>query len=345
MNVFCSGSLFNKQGSIIKLKLSSETRPEALKSVSTIPNLKMATCGICVKAISGKQIKVTCNECKKHFHGTCANMSKADIEYLVSIDSIWRCQPCTTARRQSMRLETQSTDGNLTLEDVMKAIKRIEDGQKQVITDFNAANELLSARIEDNTTIIREQTVKINQFLEQIVALKTENDTLKKKVLQLEDELDEAQQYSRRNCVEIHGLDVEGGDVLKAVKDVGQALGMCIEDSMVDACHTLGKRSDAAGPPAIIVKFVRRLDAEDMLAKRRVKRQLSTRHLNKNTDTPIYINESLTQKRRILLSRARAAKKEKNFKWVWVRGGKVFMRKEDDGPVKYVKCLADLDNL
>lgn len=345
MNILCCGSLLYLLLSGIILKLCVLRLSEVLKTVSTKPNLKMSICNVCVKVINNKQLKVTCGECKTLFHGSCANMSKADIEYLTSIDSIWRCQPCSSTRRQSMRLEAQSSDGNLTLEDVMIAIKGIEAGQKQVTKDFNAANELLNTRVQDISRAMDEQTNKISQFLEKVVALTAENEALKKKVVQLEDELDEAQQYSRRNCVEVHGLEVKDNNVLEAVKDVGVALGMHIEDSMIDACHTIGKRSENAGPPTIIIKFLRRMDAEMMLKKRREKRQLSTRHLNKPTDTPIYINESLTQKRRILLSRARIAKRDKNYKWVWVRSGKVYMRKEDQGPVKHVKCLADLDSL
>lgn len=349
MNDLCSGSLLRVLVSTFTLKIDSESLFEALNTLSTLtykqPNLKMAACGICAKPISSKQLKLSCSECKKQFHGTCVNMSKADVEYLASIESLWRCQPCTTTRRQSMRLDAQASGSNFTLDDVMKAIKSIEDGQKQVIRDFNEANELLSNRIEDMNSVMKEQAKKISEFLDQVVAFKTENEILKKKVFQLEDELDEAQQYSRRNCVEVHGLAVEDDNVMGAVKDVGIALGMNIEESMIDTCHTIGKKPGVAGPPAIIIKFVRRMDAEKMLAKRREKRQLSTRHLNIPTDTPIYINESLTQKRRLLLSRARAAKREKNYKWAWVRSGKVYMRKDDHAPVKNVKCLADLESL
>ncbi|KAG8334258.1 hypothetical protein J6590_094621 [Homalodisca vitripennis] len=53
------------------------------------------------------------------------------------------------------------------------------------------------------------------------------------------------------------------------VRDVGNALGMKIEESMIEACHLLDKIPDFSGPTNIIVKFIRRLDAEAMLAKRR----------------------------------------------------------------------------
>jgi len=155
------------------------------------------------------------------------------------------------------------------------------------------------------------------------------------------------EQYSRSNCLEIHGIPEEKTeDVVSVVKEVGKALDMPITDTMIDACHRLGRRPGTnSQPPAIIVKFVRRLDKEEMLRKRRVKRNLSTRHMNLTMDTPVYINESLSPMRRRLFVMAKEVKKTKNFKYLWVRNGKIFLRRQDNNPVIHVTCQADLSKL
>jgi hypothetical protein len=117
---------------------------------------------------------------------------------------------------------------------------------------------------------------------------------------------------------------------------------MEITDSMIDACHTLASKPDSKSPPGIIVKFVRRIDAENLLAKKRDKRDLSTRHLGRADDHPVYVNESLSPARRRLLALARDARRRHGYKWLWVRGGKIFIRKEDSSPVIVVKSQADL---
>ncbi|KAG8313012.1 hypothetical protein J6590_010104 [Homalodisca vitripennis] len=73
----------------------------------------------------------------------------------------------------------------------------------------------------------------------------------------------------------------------------------------------------------------------------RAKRDFSTRHL----DLPSDVNESLSPARRRLLGMARQARKQLNYKWLWVRGGKIFLKKEDSGPVIIVQCQADLDKM
>ncbi|XP_046686422.1 uncharacterized protein LOC124372101, partial [Homalodisca vitripennis] len=177
-----------------------------------------------------------------------------------------------------------------------------------------------------------EQTTKITEYMEKIDQLSIENKILKDRIQVLEDKLDETDQYSRRNCVEIQVVPVKDNDVMQAVKDVCSALGFNIQDTMIDACHTLGKKPNSKDHPGIMVKFVRRMDADTLLTKRRVKKDLSTRHLNLPTDSPVYLNESLTPMRRKLLAMARDEKRKQGYKWLWVRRGNIFLRKVDNGP-------------
>lgn len=57
---------------------------------------------------------------------------------------------------------------------------------------------------------------------------------------------------------------------MTVVKNVGTSLGMQMTDTMVNACHRLRKNENLNGPPVIIVKFVRRIDKEEILKKMRV---------------------------------------------------------------------------
>lgn len=175
-----------------------------------------------------------------------------------------------------------------------------------------------------------------------------ENNTLRQKVSTLEARIDEMEQYSRRNCVEIHGIPTHPTEnVIDVVKKVGVALNFPIDETMVDACHRLHSRDQSDRPPGIIVKMVRRLDVEGLLAKRRVKRNLNTTDIGLNIPQAkvIYINESLSPARRHLFNLARAAKRDKGYTFLWVRGGKIFMRKADKMPVKVIATPADLEKL
>jgi hypothetical protein len=335
----CTGSEY-KGSSIFRLIIPKEINKHNLKLAK--PNLKMAACAICTKAFKANNLRIKCSDCKNDFHGACVKMSKNDIEYMTSEGNVWRCDPCAKSRRSSLRLESSLTEGNVTLQDIMEAINQLKLQQKESVRDFNASHEALHSQIEENTKALKEQNESFTRYISVIEELAKENKFLKERVQQLEERLEDAEQYSRRNCVEICGVPVTGSDVLNTVKSVGKALDMEIEDSMIDACHTLGTKLGSQGPPSIIVKFVRRLDAEKLLTKRRAKKDFSTRHLGLASDRPVYVNESLTPTKRRLLALVRDAKRRGCCKWVWVRGGKILYRKEDSGPVTIVKTQADI---
>lgn len=81
------------------------------------PYLKIAMCGVCIKSLSNR-LKVSCSDCNKDFHGSCVEISKSYIDYLGGEQMVWRCEPCNTQRRGSLRLESKATEGKLSLEEV-----------------------------------------------------------------------------------------------------------------------------------------------------------------------------------------------------------------------------------
>lgn len=243
-----------------------------------------------------------------------------------------------------MRFESTITDGGLTLDDVMKVVTEIRDSQKQYEKSFNEACDSMDAQLIENTKALKAQHEQNGKLFKLVEDLSNENRDLKKSVKMLEERVEDLEQYSRNNCVEIQGIPQEKTeDVVSIVKDIGKAMDMEISDMMVDACHRLGGRQQRGdNPPGIILKFVRRIDKEEFLRKRRVKRSLSTRHIGRKDDHQIYINESLSPARRRLHALARAFRKEKNYQFLWVRNGKILLRKEESAPVKVVRSQEDL---
>jgi hypothetical protein len=138
-----------------------------------------------------------------------------------------------------------------------------------------------------------------------------------------------------------------GENIIEVVKSVGRALDYPVDDGMIDACHRLRTRDGSGKPPGIVVKMVRRVDAEGLLQKRRVKRNLNTHDLGMTSKPAevVYVNESLSPARRRLLNAARQVKKDKNYTYLWIRGGKILLRKSSGDSVKVLSSLSDLDTL
>lgn len=56
----------------------------------------------------------------------------------------------------------------------------------------------------------------------------------------------------------------------------------------------------------------------------------------------IYFNEFLTSNRKRLLVKAKLFAKSNDYKYVWSRGGKIFIRKSEGDVLKHINNLSDI---
>ncbi|XP_046677581.1 uncharacterized protein LOC124365633 [Homalodisca vitripennis] len=310
----------------------------------------MTDCGRCVRPIpkTGKNApKVDCAECKLSFHGKCVDLTPDDIQYYVENNTVWRCEACAKERRKSMALESSMTS-TITKEDVFNLVSELRKDLRGVEAGLGKSINTAFEELKETKGLVSKQGEEMSALLELVNKLSTENAALRNKVAMLESRMDDIEQYSRRDTIEIHGIPADRGEqIVEVVKTVGRALDLTIDENMISACHRLRNREGSGKPPGIIVKMTRRMDAEAVLQKRRVKRNLNTHDigLTASPAMPIYINESLSPGRRRLLNAAREKKSEKHYTYLWIRGGKILMRKAEGEPVKVVTSLADLDKL
>ena len=125
-------------------------------------------------------------------------------------------------------------------------------GDKQLI-DLTSSVEFLTSKFDELERERKEKDELINSLQIEVSSLKVEVKNLEKKA-------DDQEQYSRRNCLLIHGLtETKTEDTDEMVLDViSNKLNTEMSQISIDRNHRLGKRK---GPGqklrAIIVKFTR----------------------------------------------------------------------------------------
>lgn len=158
--------------------------------------------------------------------------------------------------------------------------------------------------------------------------------------------MSDLEQYTRANCFEIRGIAAQKDENVKdIVISVSNALNHPLSDLQIDNCHRLPTRPDSIGHPAIIVKVTRRIDKEMLLRRRRELRDFSTRNLGRDDNSLIYLNECLSPERRELHTAARRLMKERGYKFVWIRNGRVFARKDERTKVLFIESHEDLEKM
>lgn len=290
-------------------------------------------CKMCNKKINRHDDKLICNgACKEVFHPRCVNISTqlyADMKHDGNIAS-WVCDGCTKCEMSSPIINKNNLQTDIALE----------------LRNLLQENIKLRHSIEQMNTKFNDHSTRIDRILEQLTEVEAENKLLRDENKDLKFKLDDQEQYSRRNCLEIHGLpEIDGENPVAEVIKIGRAVGMDIKPEMIDNCHRLGRKTRTSpATRGIIVKFMRNFDKMNFLKCRKIKRNLTTNDLGLQitVSRSIFINENLTQHRRALLSAARKLRTSCDLKYVWTRNGNIYVRENETTEIVNVKCDDDL---
>ena len=241
----------------------------------------------------------------------------------------------------------------------MPTIKEFESLLDSKLQPIQTKLDGLVKQMNDNYTALQ---AKLDLLEARNASLEAENATLMKKLQTCETSLNNLEQYSRRECVEISGIpEVKEENTDDIVIKVGSLIGLDIEKHDISISHRLPKPSYSAvvreGPrassnassraPNIIVKFVRRETRDRFYKGRKLLRDKSTRDLDlaRYSENKIYISENLTQANKDIFKESLQVKKDLKYKFIWTFYGRTYLRKDSESPVVAILKLSDLDIL
>ena len=210
-------------------------------------------------------------------------------------------------------------------------------GKSSKVIDLDNVPETLSKDSTQIITIMREEFNKIraeisemkNEFMqlcteknEEISSLKVEVSTLKTKISKLEQVVDDADAYERRDTVIVSGPGLpefsRGENSCEVVREIiRENFHINVNSSDINTSHRIGAKPQNQAPDkrSLIIKFCRRdLKREIITASKRTK------------NGAVFVNENLTPARRTIFKTLRTMKREHPdlVKGVSVFEGRVF---------------------
>lgn len=223
---------------------------------------------------------------------------------------------------------------------ILAEIKAVRADQISIQASLTSAH----SKIDAVSALLTKQGEDLRLCETDIKALQEENTTLKQHLRSLSVRLNECLQYQRVNALEIHGI-TEGPNenIMQLLSSVGAALRFPFKSEMVDAAHRLSWPK--SGPHAIIVKFVRRCDAQELYRLSRVKRGFPVAELGLQGSSKVYVNYSLTPETRSLHAEARSFKIDNNYRYLWIKSGKIHLREKTGSSVIVINDFQDLHQL
>uniref|UniRef100_T1HTD6 PHD domain-containing protein n=2 Tax=Rhodnius prolixus TaxID=13249 RepID=T1HTD6_RHOPR len=322
----------------------------------------MAKCSKCNIAVTraANVSHAQCAKCKLIFHLECVGLTSEDWIMLKDLNKTWLCAVCSKDMRAARTDSTPaspvpstvpSTSDVHTLKELLKAVQsntsalnNFIESQKVQNADILKSLDTCHCSIKENTDTTNALQMKVDSLIARVEELSSEKRLLESRVSQLQMTVEVLKQASRDKTVEIHNIPfVQGENTGDLLDKIGIALDVDVgEVDFVYRAKPTPSTIDPPRPPPIIASFLRRSTCDNLVARRKVKRDFSTRHIGWDVQENhiIYINESLTPYFKKLYGAARAAKKLNIIKYVWVKNGRVLIRKTDGAPVISV-CHSD----
>ena len=221
------------------------------------------------------------------------------------------------------KLSLVESDENLPsyLQPLLSAIKVI---MRDILHEF----EILESKVAVNSTVI--------------TAIKDDRDSLANDVYKLQIDLEEAQNYSRRNCLLLHGVDEEQGENTdnKIINIIHKETGVELNHADIDRSHRIGRpaiskkpntRSNKKRARPIIIKFVSYRDRSSVFFN---KRYLKGKNIS--------ISESLTPTRYSLYKKCKDIFGYKN---VWTIDNRIHVSLLDEDGNQFKQIITCEDDI
>lgn len=324
--------------------------------------LAMATktakvCVKCKKNINARHGKpLQCDgKCRQVWHKACTSVSDEEYQEILTVpDKFWFCAPCKESRNRNRRSTINMADRTPSTPSTAKAgaasstteaaIVRIESKldqligwQKDVITEIRGIQNTLEELRTTTETLMDEQQ-----------QLRSDNFELRRQLELNEIEIDQLRQEKLRKTLEISNVPVaEDEDLFDKVTQICHGIGVVLDISEVKEIFRAPTYQSQKSqiPPPIQLKLSSKKKRDELLAKKREKKELTTAILDKGTDKPvnIYISEVLTKRNRYLFKLARDLRRSDRIKFAWFRDGRLLVRKTEKAKVKEIRSVAALD--
>lgn len=223
---------------------------------------------------------------------------------------------------------------------VNKGLKSIKDEIAQV----NESMKFMNAQYEEIRTEISNKFATVTQ-------LQKDNEHLKSTVKELNTRINIMEQQARSSNIEIHCMpEHKGENLVSSVVNLSRVISCELTENNIHHVTRVAKRDPTSSrPKSIVVQFNSPRVRDTFLAA-------SIKYNKNNPDDKlnshllgiggkkesIFIAEHLSPTNKLLHAEARKKAKDNNYKFVWVRNGKIFMRKSEGSDYKYIK---DFDSL
>lgn len=267
----------------------------------------------------------------------------------MDIRAQWRCPSCRApspavpapgepASLDSIMNELQVLKRQLSslpgLKDDMQSIKQELSGLKDTCIYTSEKLDDLGGRL----TGVENRVTNLEKLQDSVISL--QNDLMKAKL-----ELSAQEQRSRLNNVEIKGVPIKKDENLfSIVEQLSRKVNCTVPKSQINYISRVPMHNSKE--KLIIVSFMNRYVKEDFIAAARADKKLSSTDIGfQGVSCRVYVNDHLSVDHKKLLTLTKTTAQSKNFSFVWIKHGKIHVRRDDSSKVIVIRHENDLNKI
>lgn len=286
-------------------------------------------------------------------------------------DDFSSCSGATEDSKQQVCNSPQNkSDGNVTQENVRDIVQQVIQREMNVL--LNEINKTISEIINKEISSLRSEidvmkdslnfvnaqyedySKVMNETKKQVELMKEDNANMNVILVQTTNRINILEQNARSNNLEIQCVpEKKSENLLDIVTRLGKVVKNEIaEENILKCMRTTKINNSSPRPRSIVVQLASPRIRDQFLAsvikfnKVNPDNKLNTTHLNmKDKKSPIFITEHLSPYNKELHAAARSKAKAKGYKFVWIRSGKIYIRKNEDAAYIVVKDMSSLNNI
>lgn len=212
--------------------------------------------------------------------------------------------------------------------------KKIEDVEREVKLNQQTAQEFL-AQMQDMKDKIRNSEQEIESL--KIVTLDD-----KKEIQYLRSQINDLNQYTRKNNIELNGVtECQDENIELVLRKLAAIVNFDIQDIL--EAHRIPTRTRNIKP--IIVKMKSNIVKRNWINAAKKVEILNNQITNSQSAQKVYLNEHLSQTNRALFFQVRKTKKLLNYKFAWTNNGSIYIRKNTETKIIRIRNEEDLKKI
>lgn len=208
--------------------------------------------------------------------------------------------------------------------------------------------------ISFNNNLLEEMKTKLDEKVGIIEKLEKENAELRSNVDDLTIRLNSVEQHMRECNIEITGMpEHQTENLANVILQLGKTVECPVASEDIQHVTRVAKlNKDSNRPRAVVLKLRNRAARDNLLAavtkynRSHTDDKLSSRHLGiGGKREPIFVSEHLSPHNKHLHAATRQKAKEAEFKFVWIRDGRIYAKKNETGQAIYIRSFETLNLL